>query len=264
MTGKPLTETSDPRTRVAERLNLVKHKIAILSGKGGVGKSTIAANIALALADKFKNRVGLIDADIHGPDIPKILGIEEKQPAASPDGVFPVNGPKNVKVVSMAFFLKTKDTPVIWRGPMKMKVLEQFLTDFLWGELEWLVVDLPPGTGDEPLSIMQLIPDITGAIIVTTPQEVSTLDTGKAVSMMRQMDVPVLGVIENMSGFVCPNCGVNFPIFGEGGGQQLAEHFKVPLLAQIPFDPNIRIKEDAGISEAFEPFYKIVEALVTK
>ncbi|MFX1513089.1 MAG: Mrp/NBP35 family ATP-binding protein [Promethearchaeota archaeon] len=264
MTGKASTAAFDSKTRVAEKLTRVKHKIAVLSGKGGVGKSTVAANIALALAGKFKEKVGLIDADIHGPNIPKILGVEDKQPEIGPEGVFPVRGPKNLKIVSMAFFLKTKDTPVIWRGPMKMKALEQFLTDFVWGELEWLVVDLPPGTGDEPLSIMQLIPDVTGAIIVTTPQEVSILDTGKAISMMKQMNIPVLGVIENMSCFVCSSCGTKHPIYGEGGGQKLADHFGIPLLAQIPFDPNIRIKEDSGISEAFEPFSKIAGALVKK
>ncbi|MFX0124720.1 MAG: P-loop NTPase, partial [Candidatus Hodarchaeota archaeon] len=188
----------------------------------------------------------------------------EKQPEIATEGALPVKGPKDLKVISMAFFLRTKDTPVIWRGPMKIKALEQFLTDFVWGELEWLVVDLPPGTGDEPLSIMQLIPNVTGAIIVTTPQEVSTLDTGKAISMMKQMQIPVLGVIENMSGFICPNCGANHAIFGEGGGRRLAEYFGVPLLAQIPFDSNIRIKEDHGISEAFEPFNKIVDALINK
>ncbi|MFX0208971.1 MAG: Mrp/NBP35 family ATP-binding protein [Candidatus Hodarchaeota archaeon] len=252
----------DPRTRVAEKLSHVKNKVAVLSGKGGVGKSTVAANVALALAERFKDKIGLIDADIHGPNIPKILGIEDKRPAVGPTLVTPVLGPKNLHVVSMAFFLESKDTPVIWRGPLKMKVIEQFLADFFWGELEWLVVDLPPGTGDETLSIVQLIPNMTGAIIVTTPQEVSTLDTGKALSMMKHMNIPVLGVVENMSSFVCPNCGISHPIFGDGGGKKLAQRFGVPLLAQIPFVPEIRLKEDAGISEAFKPFFKIAEALI--
>ncbi len=262
--SKVATPLKDPRTRAAENLSHVKNKVAVLSGKGGVGKSTVAANIALALAEEYKGKVGLIDADIHGPNIPKILGIEDKRPNVSSTLAIPVKGPKDLHVVSMAFFLESKDTPVIWRGPLKMKVIEQFLTDFYWGELEWLVVDLPPGTGDETLSIMQLIPNMTGAIIVTTPQEVSTLDTGKALSMMKQLEIPVLGVIENMSGFVCPNCGKNYPLFGEGGGQRLTKHFNVPLLAQIPFVPEIRQKEDVGISEAFNPFVKIAKAIIKK
>ncbi|MFX1513897.1 MAG: Mrp/NBP35 family ATP-binding protein, partial [Promethearchaeota archaeon] len=219
----------DPRVRVADKLSHVTHNIVILSGKYGVGKSTVAANIALALAEKFKDKIGLIDADIHGSNIPKIFGIDNKRPAISPTLTIPVRGPKDLHVVSMAFFLESKDTPIILRGPLKMKVIEQFLTDFFWGELEWLVVDLPPGTGDETLLIMHLIPNMTGAVIVTTPQEFSTLDTGKALSMMKHMNIPVLGVVENMSSFVCPNCGVRYSLFGEGGGTQLAKRFGVPL-----------------------------------
>ncbi len=202
---------------VQKRMESVKHSIVIMSGKGGVGKSTVAANLALAFAKLYPGKVGIIDVDIHGPDIPKILRLEGQTPIVTEGGgASPVTGPYGLKVLSMAFFLK-EDTPVIWRGPMKMKVIEQFLGDFEWGELEVLVLDLPPGTGDEPLSLMQLIPKVTGVIIVTTPQAVSLLDTGKALQMANQLEVPVLGVIENMSSFVCPTCKTIHKLFGEGG-----------------------------------------------
>ncbi|MFX0114088.1 MAG: Mrp/NBP35 family ATP-binding protein [Candidatus Hodarchaeota archaeon] len=245
---------------VQERMKAVKKTIVVMSGKGGVGKSTVAANLALAFAKKTPGKVGLIDVDIHGPDIPKILGLEDQTPTGNGRSAFPVTGPYGLKVVSMAFFLES-DTPVIWRGPMKMKAIEQFLSDFEWGDLDFLLLDLPPGTGDEPLSLMQLIPKITGVIIVTTPQEVSLLDTGKALQMANQLGTPVLGVIENMSAFVCPNCKAVHKLFGEGGGKHLADKFGVPLLGEVPLDPQIREKEDKGIAEPFEYFDAILEKL---
>ncbi|MFW9917200.1 MAG: Mrp/NBP35 family ATP-binding protein [Candidatus Thorarchaeota archaeon] len=246
---------------IQKRMKSVKHSIVVMSGKGGVGKSTVAANLALAFAKAHPGKVGIIDVDIHGPDIPKILGLEDKAPIMTEGGEsIPVTGPYGLKVLSMAFFLKV-DTPVIWRGPMKMKAIEQFLGDFEWGELDVLIFDLPPGTGDEPLSLMQLIPKITGVIIVTTPQAVSLLDTGKALQMANQLGIPVLGVIENMSAFVCPSCRTVHKLFGEGGGEQLATKFGVPLLGELPLDPQIREKEDEGIAEAFEHFNSILEKL---
>ena len=259
--------SEETKKKLEKQLGQVKRKIMVMSGKGGVGKSTVAANLALALAKKFNaqkkgSSVGLIDADIHGPNIPQILGLDRLAVEETPNGFLPQKGPLGLRVMSMAFFLESKDTPVVWRGPMKMKALEQFLSDFYWGELEAMVIDLPPGTGDEPLSIMQLIPNISGVVIVTTPQEISLLDTGKALGMARLMKTPVLGVIENMSEFVCPDCGSHHAIFGTGGGQRLADKFNVKFLGKVPFNPVIREKEDKGITEAFSEFLTISEELV--
>ncbi|MHA1450367.1 MAG: Mrp/NBP35 family ATP-binding protein, partial [Candidatus Hodarchaeales archaeon] len=192
---------------VVAMLNKVKHVYAVLSGKGGVGKSTVAANLALAFSKKYPGKVGIIDSDIHGPNIPKILGLEGKmfEMAGENKKAAPVEGPNGLKVVSMAFLLTSPDTPVIWRGPLKMGVIKQFLTDFEWGEIDYMFVDLPPGTGDEPLSVMQLIPNIDGVILVTTPQEVAILDCTKAATMCRKMNVPLAGIVENMSEFICPS-----------------------------------------------------------
>jgi Mrp family chromosome partitioning ATPase len=244
----------------------IKHKIVVLSGKGGVGKSTVAANIALAFAKKFsKGKVGIIDLDFSGPNIPKILGVEDKRVVPTEEQKFlPVDGPLGLKVVSMAFFLDSPSTPVVWRGPIKMKALRQFLTDFIWGDLEMLLFDMPPGTGDEAISIMQMLPDMDGVIIVTTPQEVSLLDTGKSLVMSRKMDRPVLGIIENMSAFKCPSCGTEHTIFGQGGGHKMAKEFETDLIGQIPLDPNIRAKEDEGISHAFDYFLPIVDKILEK
>ncbi len=244
----------------------IKRKIVVLSGKGGVGKSTVAANLALAFAEKYpKGKVGIADLDFSGPNIPKILGVENKRLEAPEDEKFhPITGPMGLKVVSMAFFLDSPSTPVIWRGPLKIKALRQFLTDFFWGDLEVLVFDMPPGTGDEAISIMQMIPDMDGVVIVTTPQEVSLLDTGKSLVMSRKMDRPVIGIIENMSSFVCPSCGEKHALFGEGGGAKMAQEFGTELLGQIPLDPKIRADEDRGISQAFDYFKPIVDRILEK
>ncbi len=247
-------------------LERIKHKIVILSGKGGVGKSTVAANLALVFAKQFPNKTGIVDLDISGPNIPKILGLEGKRVEVEEEGgkIFPVEGPLGLKVISTAFFLSSKSTPVIWRGPMKIKILRQFLTDFEWGELEMLIFDMPPGTGDEAISIMQLIPNMDGVVIVTTPQEVSLLDTGKSLVMSRKMNQNVLGIVENMSAFKCPSCGTTHHIFGEGGGMALAKEFQTDLLGQIPLDPVIRVQEDTGINEPFVYFIPVAEKLLRK
>ncbi len=243
----------------------VKRKIVVLSGKGGVGKSTVAANLALAAAEKFPGEVGLVDLDFSGPNIPKMLGVEDKRVESPQDKKFsPIVGPMGIKIVSMAFLLESKSTPVVWRGPMKMKAMRQFLTDFDWGKLEMLIFDMPPGTGDEAISIMQMIPDMDGIVIVTTPQEVSLLDTSKSLVMSRKMNRPVLGIIENMSSFICPSCNTKHNLFGEGGGSRMANEFETELLGTIPFDPKIRIEEDRGISRAFDYFTPIINKILEK
>jgi ATP-binding protein involved in chromosome partitioning len=223
----------------------VKHVILVLSGKGGVGKTTIAVNLAMALAS-HGYQTGLMDLDIHGPDVAKMLGIEGRKLESMDMKIEPFRITGNLAVVSMAFLLPESSTPVIWRGPMKMSVIEQFLKDVNWGDLDFLVVDLPPGTGDEALSIIQLAPNIRGAVIVTTPQEVSVLDVSKAVRFTEMMEVPVLGIIENMSGMLCPHCKEPINLFGKGGGEKAAEELHVPFLGSIPIDPEIVRASDEG------------------
>lgn len=240
----------DPRnkqTGLPERVKMnVKHVILILSGKGGVGKSTVAANLAMALSGRGYS-IGLADLDIHGPSIPKMMGIEDKK-LTSLDGkkIDPVRITGNLSVVSMAFLLPERSTPVIWRGPMKMTAIRQFLEDVNWGDLDYLVVDLPPGTGDEALSIAQLAPNIEGAVVVTTPQDVAVLDSSKAVKFVEKIGLKNLGIVENMSGMVCPHCGVEIDLFGKGGGKKAAEELNVPFLGAIPLDPAIRQACDEG------------------
>lgn len=249
-------ENVDPLT---SRLRKIKHKIAILSGKGGVGKSTVAANLALALAKKYPGKVGIMDIDITGPNIPLILGRQDARFTVTEGNIaIPVEGPLGLKIVSMAFLLQSRDTPVIWRGPLKTKAIEQFVTDFEWGELDYLIVDMPPGTGDETLTLMQKVP-LDGVVIVTTPQEISILDTSKSIQMAKKMDIPVLGVIENMAGFICPSCETKHYIFGKDGGKALAKKAEVNFLGEIPIKLEIREKEDQGITEPFEAFLEVAE-----
>jgi len=231
--------------KLKANMKKIKHKLAIISGKGGVGKSTVTANLAMALA-KSGLKVGVLDADIHGPSIPKMLGMRGEHLVAGPPGVFPAFGPLGIRVVSMDFLLED-DAPVIWRGPLKMAVIRQFLSDIMWGELDVLLVDLPPGTGDEPLSVIQLIPEMDGVIIVTIPSEVSQLVVKKAVNFARQLNVPIVGIIENMSGFVCPKCGTEVNIFKVGGGRKVAEDLSIPFLGRIPIDPEVCADSDSGV-----------------
>jgi ATP-binding protein involved in chromosome partitioning len=266
------SECTDPRKerweqeqRLKQRISKIKHKIAVISGKGGVGKSTVTVNLAMAFAmHGYANRVGILDADIHGPSVPKMLGLKGQRLQALAAGIiFPVIGPFGVKVVSMDFLLPNDDAPVIWRGPLKMTAIRQFLSDITWGELDFLFVDLPPGTGDEPLSVMQLIPDMDGVVIVTIPSEVSQLVVKKAVTFARQLGVPVIGIIENMSGFICPKCGAEVNIFKTGGGTKIAEELAVPFLGKIPIDPEICIDSDNGKPFIMEhPDFKAAKTLM--
>jgi len=234
--------------RLRKTMDKVKHKIAIISGKGGVGKSTVTANLAVAFArEGYEGKVGVLDADIHGPCIPKILGVQGERLPVGPSGIFPVTGPIDIKIISMAFLLQSEEVPVIWRGPLKMTAIRQFLTDIQWGNLEYLFIDLPPGTGDEPLSVMQLLPELDGVVIVTIPSDVSQLVVKKAITFARHLNVPIIGVIENMSGFICPNCGTKTDIFSSGGVDKISDELRVPVLGKIPLDPKICKNSDLGV-----------------
>ena len=237
-------EAAERDARLKQRLSEVAHTIIVLSGKGGVGKSTVAVNLAVSIALTGR-KVGLLDADIHGPSVPRMLGLEGTQLASDGSSLQPVAYRHGMKVMSIGFMLKGPDDAVIWRGPLKMGVLKQFLSDVQWGELDYLVVDLPPGTGDEPLSICQLIPGADGGIVVTTPQQVAVTDVRKCINFCRKLDLPVLGVIENMSGFICPECGARSDIFGSGGGEEMAADMGVPFLGRIPIDPQVMLSCEA-------------------
>jgi len=231
--------------QIRQRVKKIKHQILILSGKGGVGKSTVAVNLAISLSLSGKS-VGLLDIDIHGPSIPKILNLEGKSIEAAGDTILPVEMAGKLKVMSIGFLLRGNNDAVIWRGPLKYQMIKQFLKDVDWGTLDFLVVDSPPGTGDEPLSIVQLLENADGAVIVTTPQEVALSDVRKCITFCRNLNLPVLGVLENMSGFVCPKCGQKTDIFKSGGGQEMANQMNVPFLGRIPIDPQIVQSCDAG------------------
>jgi Mrp family chromosome partitioning ATPase len=254
--------------KISRTLARIRNRVLVFSGKGGVGKSTVAANLALALSLRGM-KVGALDVDIHGPNLAKMLGVEDKTIDIAPGAIRPVQVNENLKLVSMSFLLGDPDLPVIWRGPMKMKVIEQFLGEVDWGELDWLVIDSPPGTGDEPLSVAQLIP-ATGAVIVTTPQDVSILDSRKAIVFAKKLDLKILGIIENMSGMDCPHCGRRIDLFKVGGGEVAALELGVPFLGRIPLDPRIVVSGDNGHpffsarsdSKASQAFQEIVERIV--
>jgi Mrp family chromosome partitioning ATPase len=230
---------------VDERMSLIRRVLLVLSGKGGVGKSTVAVNIAVALAGEGRD-VGLLDIDIHGPSIPRMLGLEGEPILSHGSAILPVEFTPNLKVMSIGFLLGGRNDAVIWRGPMKYGVIRQFMGDVEWGELDYLVVDSPPGTGDEPLTVAQLVGKKASAVIVTTPQRVSIDDVRKSIDFCRKLEMPVAGVVENMSGFVCPHCGGTVDIFKTGGGKRLADEAEVPFLGCIPLDPQVVQSGDRG------------------
>jgi ATP-binding protein involved in chromosome partitioning len=237
-------QQSEEQKQLKTRMGKIKHKIAVISGKGGVGKSTVTVNLAAAFAQKgFK--VGVLDADIHGPSVPKLLGVEGQLVKTGPPGTFPVDGPLGMKVMSIDFFLP-EAAPTIWRGPLKMRAIRQFLVDIVWGELDFLFIDLPPGTGDEPLSIAQLLPDLDGVVIVTMPTGLSSSVVRKAITFAERLNMPIIGVVENMSGFICPHCGQKTEIFQSGGGKKMAQEAGVPFLGSIPIDPKVGEDSDKG------------------
>lgn len=248
-TRKPEESADDfhRRQRLQGNLCRIKHIFFVLSGKGGVGKSTVSANLALSLGMNGY-RAGLLDIDLHGPSIPTMLGLAEMRAESAGNGLIkPVELTSSVKVMSVAFLLQGNDDAVIWRGPMKAGVIEQLVADVEWGPLDALVVDCPPGTGDEPLSIVQTVGKADGAIIVTTPQQVATADVRRSINFCHRLDLPVLGVIENMSGFVCPYCSETTEIFSKGGGEAMAADMGVPFLGHIPIDPELMGAGDRGV-----------------
>ena len=239
------TKELEQDKRLEENLAKIKNRLIVISGKGGVGKTTVAVNLAYGLAIKGK-RTGILDVDIHGPNIAKMLGIEDTRLMASDAGIEPVKVRDNLKAISLALMIRDQDQPIIWRGPLKMITIKQLLADVNWGELDYLIIDSPPGTGDEPLSVCQLIPDIDGAVIVTTPQDVAILDSRKSVGFAKQLKIPFVGIIENMSGFTCPHCGKDIDLFGRGGGEKAALDLEVPFLGSIPIEPDMVKSGDLG------------------
>jgi len=253
---------------IQEALGIIKHKFLVMSGKGGVGKTSVAANLAVALSKKGA-KVGLMDVDLHGPDIPRMLGLKGLLNVSADNRLEPKQYSDNLKVVSIESLTQDQDEAVIWRGPLKMHVIRQFISDVHWERLDYLFIDSPPGTGDEPLSVAQTIPGAK-AIIVTTPQEVSLADIRKSINFCRTVNMPVFGLIENMSGFVCPHCGKALDLFGSGGGFKTALAMNVPFLGRIPFDPQLVACADAGESymekypesEATAAYNQIVEKIM--
>jgi ATP-binding protein involved in chromosome partitioning len=261
------TEIQEQEKKVKANMSRIKNKVLVFSGKGGVGKTTTSVNLAFGLAKKGY-QVGILDVDIHGPNVPKMLGIEKQSLTGSEAGMEPVSLLPNLKVVSLALIGFNNDEPVVWRGPLKGGVIRQFLADVNWGELDYLIVDSPPGTGDEPLSVCQLIEDISGAIVVTTPQDVAILDSKKGILFAKMLDVPFIGVIENMSGLICPHCQEKIDLFKSGGGKKIAAELDVTFLGKIPIEPEIVQLSDEG-----KPFVyyrkdtetaKIIEEIINK
>jgi Mrp family chromosome partitioning ATPase len=233
-------------TKLHDSLSRIRHVIIVMSGKGGVGKSTVSSNLAQALSLKGY-QTGLMDLDITGPNIPKMFRIEDEKLYAKEDKLVPVSVPPSLSIMSMGFLLPDKDSAIMWRGPMKTSAIRQFIEDVEWGDLDYLIIDMPPGTGDEALSIVQLIPKADGVVIVTTPQDVAVLDSRKSITFASQANLPIIGLVENMSGFVCPHCGELTEIFGSGGGEKTAEDLKIRFLGRVPLEPGVAVSGDAGM-----------------
>lgn len=243
---------------VKESLQKIKHKFMVMSGKGGVGKTSTSVNLAIALSKKgFK--VGIMDVDMHGPDVPRMLGLKGMLDLSENHKLNPMRYSENLMAVSIESLTQNKDDAIIWRGPIKFSAIRQFISDVEWGELDYLIIDSPPGTGDEPLTVAQVISDAK-AIIVTTPQEVSLADVRKSINFCKTVKMKLFGLIENMSGFSCPHCGKVVELFGSGGGEKTARDAGIPFLGRIPFDPNVVACGDSGTS--YQEAY--AESVVTK
>ena len=232
--------------KVQQKMSQIRRKIIVMSGKGGVGKTSVAVNLSYGWAIQDK-KVGILDIDIHGPNVAKMLNIEKERLLGSDLGIEPVRVLPNLRAVSLALLGYDPDNPIIWRGPLKFNAIKQLLGEVNWGSLDYLVIDSPPGTGDEPLSACQLIPDISGSVIVTTPQDMSILDARKSVFFARRLEIPVIGIIENMSGLICPHCHHEIKLFKKGGGEKAAQELGVPFLGRIPFEPELVDLADQGI-----------------
>lgn len=242
----PEEKAAEMKHLIKEKMAHIKYKYLVLSGKGGVGKTTAATNLAITLTE-IGFAVGLLDADLRGPDIPKMLGIEDQTFHNYEKGIIPVYAGHLLKVMSVAYLLKSKDEAVILRGPLKHKLIAHLLSEVYWGVLDFLIVDLPPGTGDEALSVAQLVSDVDGAIVVTTPQDVALLDSRKAVNFAKKLNIPLVGIVENMSGFNCPYCHKPIDLFKKGGGEKAAREMQIPFLGRIPIEPEIVNRGDSGI-----------------
>ena len=250
--GEEFVRRVEEMNRLRARMDRVKHKVAVMSGKGGVGKSLVTVNLAAALAAEGK-RVGVLDADIHGPTVPKMLGMKGAQLEVNAEGgIIAPASPSGIKVASMDFLLPTQDAPVIWRGPLKMSAIRQLLSEVEWGDLDFLLIDLPPGTGDEALTVLQLLQDIDGVVIVTMPNEVSGQVVEKSVTFARQLKAPVIGLVENMSYLICPHCSDRIDLFGEGIAEKIANSMGVPFLGAMPLDPRVAKDSDSGKPFAME------------
>ena len=255
-TAKKEKATSDQDVLVEKSLQKIKNKLIVMSGKGGVGKTSVSVNLSIALAGKGY-KVGIMDVDLHGPDVPRMLGLEGM--LTLNQKLTPMSFSENLQAVSVESLTQNKDDAIIWRGPIKHSAIRQFIADVEWGELDFLIIDSPPGTGDEPLSVAQTIPD-SKAIIVTTPQEVALADIRKSINFCKTVKMGIFGLIENMSGFTCPNCGEKIDLFGTGGGKRTADAMGVTFLGKIPFDLNVVACGDTGVS--FQEKYK--DSPVTK
>jgi Mrp family chromosome partitioning ATPase len=231
--------------KIINNMAEVRNKFMVFSGKGGVGKTTVAVNLAYSIMSKGY-KVGLLDIDIHGPNVVKMMGLEDKRLTGS-EKIEPIGVFKHMKIMSTASMLETEDSPIIWRGPLKMKLIRQFLEDVNWGKLDFMIIDSPPGTGDEPLSIAQLMPGLNGGIVVTTPQKIAILDAKKSIRFAQQLNIPFIGLVENMSGFICPHCNRRIDIFKTGGGMKLTKEMGIEFLGRIPYDPQVMLSCDDGI-----------------
>lgn len=244
-TGPVKPAQKDEDSAVKQALDQIKHKFLIMSGKGGVGKTSVSVNLAIALANRGFH-VGLMDVDIHGPDVPRMLGLKDAMTMGDQSKLLPLAFNDKLKIVSIEGLMQNKDDAIIWRGPVKHSVIRQFVADVAWGPLDYLVIDAPPGTGDEPLTVAQIIPDAQ-AVIVTTPQEVALADVRKSINFCKTVHMKIAGLIENMSGCICPKCGESFSLFGSGGGERTALASGIRFLGSIPFDPRMVACGDAGI-----------------